>query len=100
MRYVHDKPEPVYEPKKWERPKPEKTKPNQSQLSLFNEPKSDNKVEIEKLNKQIDYLEDEWDKLWNEDPEKNKIDLEELDGTIQSLVKKRDGLEFCSSYPF
>jgi hypothetical protein len=106
MRYVHDKPEPVYEPKKWEKPKTttpthtEKPKTPSNQLSLFNEPKTDNKVEIEKLTKQIDYLEGEFDKLYNEDRNKNKIDLEELDVTIQSLVKKRDELEFGSSLPF
>ena len=78
----------------------EKPKTPSNQLSLFNEPKTDNKVEIEKLTKQIDYLEGEFDKLYNEDRNKNKIDLEELDVTIQSLVKKRDELEFGSSLPF
>lgn len=106
MRYVHNKPEPVYEPKKWEKPKTttpthiEKPKTPSNQLSLFNTPNDDSKIEIEKLSKQIDYLEGEWDKLYNEDRNKNKIDLEELDVTIDSLVKKRDELEFGSSLPF
>jgi len=106
MRYVHDKPAPVYEPKKWEKPKTttpiysEKPKTPSNQLSLFDQPNNENKLEIEKLNQQIDFLEDEWDKLYNEDPKKNKIDLEEMDITIKTLVKKRDELEFGSSYPF
>ena len=98
MRYVHDKPKPVYEPRKWEKPSTEKQNPNQ--LNLFNEPKNVNKVEIEKLDKQIDSLEGEWDKLWNEDREKNKMDLEEIDAVIESLVLKRDELEFGSPLPF
>ena len=103
MRYVHDKPEPVYEPRKWVKPsteKPSTEKQNPNQLSLFNEPKNVNKVEIEKLDKQIDSLEDEWDKLWNEDQKKNKMDLEEIDAVIKSLVLKRDELEFGSPLPF
>ena len=109
MRYVHDRPEPVYKPKKWEKPKSiqpdvtktkEEPKKDPNQLSLFDNPKNDNKSEIEKLDKQIEHLEDEWDRLWYEDSEKNKEDLEKLDGTIQSLTKKRDELEFGSSYPF
>jgi len=110
MRYVHDKPEPVYEPKKWEKPKTttptysEKPKTPSNQLSLFDQPSNDNTIEVEKLSKQIDYLEDEWEKLYKENPEKNKIDLEELDITIQALVRERDYLEYDetngSSYPF
>ena len=105
MRYVHDKPAPVYEPKKWEKPRTtiptvKNPKTPSNQLSLFDQPNNENKLEIEKLNQQIDFLEDEWDKLYSEDPKKNKIDLEEMDITIKTLVKKRDELEFGSSYPF
>jgi hypothetical protein len=83
MRYVHNRPQPVYTPPKpYVRPE---TKPTTTELNPERE-------EIVKLDKQIDKLEDEWDKLKEEDPIKNKLDLEELDEIIKGLLEKRNRL--------
>ena len=104
MRYVHDKPEPVYEPKKWEKPKDyvgykptvstenkpkdEKPKTDPNQLSLFD--KSTGNTQIDKLNKEVDTLEVKWDGIYEKylktnDPKLKKV-LSELDRVIQEKI--------------
>jgi hypothetical protein len=55
----------------------------------FSEKKT--KALVDRLDKQIDRLEDEWDKL-NLDPERNKMDLDEIDLIVGELLNKRNRL--------
>jgi hypothetical protein len=87
MRYVHNRPQPKYEPKVY-------TKPVQSQTQTVkpNTPKTTGQTEIDRLNSQIDKLESEWDKMYEDyhkspTPEKRK-DLSELDEIINGLIDK------------
>ena len=104
MRYVHDKPEPKYEPRVYTKPtetKPKKepkkdlTKTNPNQLSLFNQPTESS--EEGKLNSEIDKLESKWDEihekyLENKDP-KLKEQLSDLDKVIEEKLAKLAQIE-------
>ena len=68
MRYVHNRPEPKYTPRVYTKPtetkpkeEPKKVEPKDpNQLSLFDQPTESSE---EKLNKEIDKLEKQWDEL-------------------------------------
>ena len=104
MRYVHDKPEPKYEPRVYtkptetkpkEEPKKDLTKTNPNQLSLFNQPTESS--EEGKLNSEIDKLESKWDEihekyLENKDP-KLKEQLSDLDKVIEEKLAKLAQIE-------
>lgn len=102
MRYVHNRPEPKYEPRVYTKPtvvepKKETPKSDPNQLSLFDQPKESS------LNTEIDKLEKEWDDIYevylkNKDP-KLKEKLSELDKVIEKKLdqlanKGNDNLPF------
>ena len=87
MRYVHNRPQPKYEPKVYTKPVQ-----NQPQTTKPNIPKTTGQTEIDRLNSQIDKLESEWDQMYEDynkspTPEKRK-DLSELDEIINGLIDK------------
>jgi hypothetical protein len=102
MKYVHGKPMTVQAPPKvYPKTEPKTNVPTSTtELPKTTVMTNTGQSEIERLDKQIDRLEDEWDKLREEDPIKNKMDLEELDVIIRGLIKKRNSLNKNSDLPF
>tara|TARA_R110002153_G_scaffold262139_2_gene422867 strand:- start:546 stop:2135 length:1590 start_codon:yes stop_codon:yes gene_type:complete len=93
MRYVHDKPEPKYEPRVYTKPK-ELPKTGLNQLSLLDEPKNKN---TDVLDKEIDVLEAKWDDVYekyltNKNPELRK-ELNSLEKLINEKIKKLNDLD-------
>jgi hypothetical protein len=87
MRYVHNRPQPKYEPKVYTKPaevKPQPTTQSTTSSSIYQSP------EYKKLDLEIDELEKEWDSLYeiyleDKDPEKRKK-LDELDKIINQKL--------------
>jgi hypothetical protein len=91
MKYVHGKPMTTQAPPKVYTKPATVTQPTQTASGLPKPKTNLNQVEIERLDKQIDRLEDEWDKL-NLDPQRNKMDLDEIDLIVRELLNKRNRL--------
>ena len=94
MRYVHDRPQPKYEPKVYTKPKEKvkQTTPTQ------------NESEYNKLNNEITKLEEKWDEMYskylkNNDPKLRK-DLDDLDEVILTMLDKLDRMDHKDNLPF
>jgi len=82
MRYVHDRPEIKYAPKVYPKPETNQTEPVKKPIDDA----------LSKADREIDRLEDEWDRLHSLDPKKYKEDLDDLDAIIKKQIEERNKL--------
>ena len=94
MRYVHNRPQPKYEPKVYTKPKEKVTQTIPTQ----------NESDYDKLNNEITKLEEKWDEMYskylkNNDPKLRK-DLDDLDEVILRMIDKLNRMDYKDNLPF